>query len=188
MTAREGTAPGQAARRGKPIDYEPEIPVRLVRLWLCDLCLDGEGDECHTPGCSLWIHDVPKPAIRNSQGVTILGNATEPFAAAAAAQPAPDPLTLHVAHAEFHEWMAAEGYDFDDDSYQAEAFAAGFARSDALRAAYAPAAPAAAPGLAAENASLRAGLDEITRLAVDSAREPEASTARRIRKARGMGS
>ena len=89
MTAREGAAPGQAARRGKPIDYEPEIPVRLVQLWLCDLCLDGEGDECHTPGCSLWIHDVPKPAIRNSQGVTILGNATEPIAAAATAQPAP---------------------------------------------------------------------------------------------------
>lgn len=58
---------------------EPEIPVRLVQLWLCDPCLDGVGDECHTPGCSLWIHDVPKPALRGSQGVTILGPALEPF-------------------------------------------------------------------------------------------------------------
>jgi hypothetical protein len=79
--------PGQAA--------EPEIPVHLVQLWLCDLCLDGEGDECHTPGCSLWIHDVPKPALRGSQGVTILGPALEPFMtpeqlAAQDARPAPE--------------------------------------------------------------------------------------------------
>lgn len=69
--------PGQAA----PVEItrEPEIPVHLVQLWLCDSCLDGEGEECHTPGCSLWIHDVPKPAIRGSQGVTILGPALEPF-------------------------------------------------------------------------------------------------------------
>ena len=41
---------------------EPEIPVRFVQLWLCDLLLETRrGEELHTPGCSLWIHDVPKP-------------------------------------------------------------------------------------------------------------------------------
>jgi hypothetical protein len=51
---------------------EPEIPVRLVRLWLCDLCLDGAGGECHTPGCSLWINRAPDLSLRNNPMVTIL--------------------------------------------------------------------------------------------------------------------
>jgi hypothetical protein len=58
---------------------EPEIPVQIVQLWMCDPCLDGVGDECHTPGCSLWMHNAPRPGLRGSQGVTILGPALEPF-------------------------------------------------------------------------------------------------------------
>jgi hypothetical protein len=58
-----------------------EIPVRLVQLLMCDPCIDGEGDECHTPGCALWIHDVPKPSLRAM--VTIIDAAKEP-------QPAPE--------------------------------------------------------------------------------------------------
>jgi hypothetical protein len=69
--------PGQAP--GTEVTRDPEIPVHLVQLRLCDPCLDGVGEQCHTPGCSLWIHDAPKPAIRGSQGVTILGPALEPF-------------------------------------------------------------------------------------------------------------
>ncbi len=26
---------------------------------ICELCLKGEGSECHTPGCALFLHTVP---------------------------------------------------------------------------------------------------------------------------------
>ena len=51
---------------------EPETPVRLVQIWLCDLCLNGAGGECHTPGCALWINRAPDLPLRNSPFVTIL--------------------------------------------------------------------------------------------------------------------
>lgn len=86
MTA---VTPGQAD--------EPEIPVRLVRLWLCDLCLDGAGGECHTPGCALWINRAPDLPLRGNPMVTIPecddsgencpAHSDLPYAAAA--QPAP---------------------------------------------------------------------------------------------------
>lgn len=41
---------------------EQEIPVRRVELWICDLCLSGEGGECHVPGCAFWCHDAPTGA------------------------------------------------------------------------------------------------------------------------------
>jgi hypothetical protein len=68
-----------------------EIPVRLVQLLMCDPCIDGEGDECHTPGCALWIHDVPKPSLRAM--VTII-------------DAAPDPGIAQEPHAE-PDWHAA---------------------------------------------------------------------------------
>lgn len=51
---------------------EPEIPVRLVQLWLCDLCLDGKGGECHSPGCSLWLNRAPDLSLRETPMVTVL--------------------------------------------------------------------------------------------------------------------
>ena len=35
------------------------MKVKLVKLWLCESCLMGEGEECHTPGCALWLHRCP---------------------------------------------------------------------------------------------------------------------------------
>lgn len=26
---------------------------------ICDDCVKAKGNECHTPGCALWMHDVP---------------------------------------------------------------------------------------------------------------------------------
>jgi hypothetical protein len=52
-------------------------PVRLVQLSLCDPCLDGAGGECHTPGCSLWMHRALEQPIRDSQGVTVLDDRPE---------------------------------------------------------------------------------------------------------------
>lgn len=31
--------------------------LRLVTI--CELCLDAEGEECHTPGCLFWMQSVP---------------------------------------------------------------------------------------------------------------------------------
>ena len=62
--------PGQPA--GIEVTHDPEIPVHLVQLWLCDLCLDGAGGECHVPGCALWINRAPDVALHGNPMVTIL--------------------------------------------------------------------------------------------------------------------
>jgi hypothetical protein len=54
------------------VTHDPEIPVRLVQLWLCDPCLDGMGGQCHTPGCALWINRAPDLPLRGNPFVTIL--------------------------------------------------------------------------------------------------------------------
>jgi hypothetical protein len=50
---------------------EQEIPVRRIELWVCDLCLAGEGGECHVPGCAFWCHDAPTGDV-----LTVLRNQT----------------------------------------------------------------------------------------------------------------
>lgn len=41
-------------------------PIRLERVTLvmCSACLDGEGGECHTPGCAFWINRAPDIPVR----------------------------------------------------------------------------------------------------------------------------
>lgn len=36
------------------------MKLELVGLMVCAGCLDGKGDECHTPGCLYWMQDVPE--------------------------------------------------------------------------------------------------------------------------------
>jgi hypothetical protein len=50
----------------------------------------------------------------------------------------PRDLQAEQDHAEWHGWMDAQGYDFADDSYQAEAFAAGMQAERDLAAAQEP--------------------------------------------------
>ena len=38
-----------------------DIPVRRVIINLCQACIDGVGQECHTPGCALFLHSVDLP-------------------------------------------------------------------------------------------------------------------------------
>lgn len=38
---------------------QPEALVHLVKINLCELCLQGAGEECHTPGCALFLHNSP---------------------------------------------------------------------------------------------------------------------------------
>lgn len=42
---------------------EPKLNL-VDHIYMCDACLDGEGGECHTPGCVLWINRGPDIPIR----------------------------------------------------------------------------------------------------------------------------
>lgn len=71
------TTPTPERTPGIEVTHEPEIPVRFVQLWLCDPCLDGDGEQCHTPGCSLWLNRPPDRSIREGASVTVLDAAPE---------------------------------------------------------------------------------------------------------------
>ena len=74
----------------------PQIPVHLVHLYLCDPCLDGAGGECHTPGCSLWMHLALTQPVRESQGVTVLGTDRDGNAGAPPGQAAYEELAARM--------------------------------------------------------------------------------------------
>lgn len=40
-----------------------DIRVRWYAVYLCDLCVNGAGGECHVPGCALWIRRAPELAL-----------------------------------------------------------------------------------------------------------------------------
>lgn len=40
-------------------DEDDEIPLHRIVLYVCQLCLDGAGGECHVPGCAYWMKDAP---------------------------------------------------------------------------------------------------------------------------------
>jgi hypothetical protein len=35
--------------------------IRKIIIDICQACLDGVGEECHTPGCALFLHSVDLP-------------------------------------------------------------------------------------------------------------------------------
>lgn len=41
----------------EPSPHEPSL--YRVALWLCSLCIDGVGGECHVPGCAFWLNRAP---------------------------------------------------------------------------------------------------------------------------------
>jgi hypothetical protein len=44
---------------------EPRINL-VDGIRLCDLCLDGAGGECHTPGCVMFINRAPDIPLRDT--------------------------------------------------------------------------------------------------------------------------
>ena len=34
--------------------------LNYVGLMVCDYCMDGDGGECHVPGCIFWMCDAPE--------------------------------------------------------------------------------------------------------------------------------
>ena len=69
---------GTGAAAGLEVTHEPEIPVHLVQMHLCELCLNGEGGQCHTPGCALWINRAPDLSLRLSPFVKIIAESGWP--------------------------------------------------------------------------------------------------------------
>lgn len=35
----------------------------VIKTTICEACLNGEGEECHTPGCALYLHAIDIPWI-----------------------------------------------------------------------------------------------------------------------------
>ncbi len=37
------------------------MKIKHIKIRICEACLDGIGQECHTPGCALFLHSVDLP-------------------------------------------------------------------------------------------------------------------------------
>jgi hypothetical protein len=46
------------------VSQTDEPVCRQYVIQLCDPCIAAEGQECHTPGCALWLHSVDLPIHR----------------------------------------------------------------------------------------------------------------------------
>ncbi len=44
---------------------EPLLCEITGTIYICEACLDGEGGECHTPGCMFWVRRAPDVPIRD---------------------------------------------------------------------------------------------------------------------------
>ena len=94
--------------------HTSEVPpapdgLREVTLMLCDLCLDGKGGECHTPGCSLWLNRAPDRPFRDHPCVlTIDGKPAPAYAAEAASRPPTPNQQLAIAFCAGYEFATEE--------------------------------------------------------------------------------
>jgi hypothetical protein len=39
------------------------MKIKYIKIRICEACLDGIGQECHTPGCALFLHSVDLPVM-----------------------------------------------------------------------------------------------------------------------------
>jgi hypothetical protein len=37
------------------------MKIKVIEIPICEACLNGIGEECHTPGCALFLHRVDLP-------------------------------------------------------------------------------------------------------------------------------
>lgn len=40
---------------------EEQMKLKHIAITICEACLEGEGVQCHTPGCALFLHLVDLP-------------------------------------------------------------------------------------------------------------------------------
>lgn len=71
-----------------------EPTLHRVVLTLCSACLDGEGDQCHTPGCALIYSRCPDLPLRDSCNVETIDGAPFDFDALKRGVAPKDPPTL----------------------------------------------------------------------------------------------
>lgn len=43
-----------------------EPTTHKVVMWMCELCIDGAGGECHVGGCAFFLNRAPDISIRHS--------------------------------------------------------------------------------------------------------------------------
>lgn len=51
-----------------------EPKVITVQMRICESCLEGVGQECHTPGCALFLHNSPGLPIAREMYRVIVGD------------------------------------------------------------------------------------------------------------------
>lgn len=51
------------------------MKIKHVKIWICEGCLEGEGEMCHTPGCALIRHMVDLPI--GPELYEVIGETTE---------------------------------------------------------------------------------------------------------------
>lgn len=51
---------------------ETDVKMFKVELALCGLCMNGDGGECHSPGCALWINRGPDVPLHGNPLVKII--------------------------------------------------------------------------------------------------------------------
>jgi hypothetical protein len=66
--------------RSSPVTTEPTL--KRVQMLLCTSCLDGIGEECHTPGCAMYLHrvDLPFPKDTYTEVADAAATTSEPAA------------------------------------------------------------------------------------------------------------
>ncbi len=45
------------------------MKVKKITICICEACLRGKGEECHTPGCALYLHKIDLPIHSYSYNV-----------------------------------------------------------------------------------------------------------------------
>ena len=61
--------PETTASEAIEIDDTGPVRLRKVTIWLCEPCVNGEGGECHSPGCALWINRAPDIPVLDAMSV-----------------------------------------------------------------------------------------------------------------------
>lgn len=101
-----------------PIGDEP--PVKRYAVYLCDLCVQGTGGECHSPGCSLWMKRAPgvpliSPALMAAWGgdpMCVPLDRTSVVALAVALENTPENVEAFAREM----WKACEAVEWNDAS------------------------------------------------------------------------
>jgi len=50
------------------------VKLKYIKIWICEDCLNGIGEVCHTPGCALIRHKVDLPIDEREYDVLAVHN------------------------------------------------------------------------------------------------------------------